>query len=571
MSHLYDGDRKVTDDLEKVELLSRTFASKFSDPAVTEFPQAASHQLDPLVSFRVSEGAVRQILCNLSPHKACGPDNVSARVIRECAVELSVPITKICRLSLNQGVFPLTWKRANIVPIHKKGPKTCANNYRSVSLLPLFGKVLERVVFTELFQHVKPAISDQQHGFMPGRSCATNLCTMLHTAWANISAGSQTDVIYTDYSSAFQSVNHSLLLHKLKHSFQITDKAFEWIRSYLSGREQRVVVQGKCSQWVHVKSGTPEGGLLSPLLFACFVNDLPGSLQTESLMFADDVKLYRGVDSESEINFIQAQLDSLCEWSDRWRLKLNPSKCKVLTLTLRRKPFLGAYTINGVLLERVQVMRDLGVLLDQRLTFGEHVEYTVRKANRALGLLMRTFATGKRGRSLNLSQHRAVLSTYFANVRSILEYCSVVWGGAARTHMQRIERVQEKFLFWLCARCSVRGVPFTYRDLTEYFKVDTIAARHEQHDIMFIRNNHRHRTCSSFLLEKFPISVPARQLRTQSSFAVSFARVNTVRSCTFNRVPNACNTFLDQNRDLDVWVSGVAEFRARVRQYVRGR
>ena len=172
--------RKVTDDLEKAELLNRTFASKFSDPAVTEFPQAASYQLDPLVSFRVSEGAVRQILCNLSPHKACGPDNVSARVIRECAVELSVPITKICRLSLNQGVFPLTWKRANIVHIHKKGPKTCANNYRSVSLLPLFGKVL--VVFTELFQYVKPAISDQQHGIMPGRSCATNLCTMLHTA-----------------------------------------------------------------------------------------------------------------------------------------------------------------------------------------------------------------------------------------------------------------------------------------------------------------------------------------------------------------------------------------------------
>ena len=149
MSHLYDGDKKVTVDLEKAELLNRTFASKFSDPAVTEFPPAASYQLDPLVAFRVIEGAVRQILCNLSPHMACGPD-VSTRVIRECAVELSVPITKICRLSLDQDVFPLIWKRANIVPIYKKGPKTCANNYRSVSLLPLFGKVLERVVFTEL-------------------------------------------------------------------------------------------------------------------------------------------------------------------------------------------------------------------------------------------------------------------------------------------------------------------------------------------------------------------------------------------------------------------------------------
>ena len=119
----------------------------------------------------------------------------------------------------------------------------------------------------------------------------------------------------------------------------------------------------------------------------------------------------------------------------------------MLTLTLGRKPLVGAYAIKGVVLERVQVMRDLGVLLDQRLTFRDHVEHTVRKANRALGLLMRTFAAGKRGRSLSMSQHRAILPTYFANVRSILEYCSVVWGGAARTHMQRIERVQEKFLF----------------------------------------------------------------------------------------------------------------------------
>ena len=529
------------------------------------------YQLDSLRSFCVSEATVRHVLSNLCPHKACGPDNISARVIRECAVELSAPVTLLCKLSLEQGVFPRAWKRANIVPIHKKGPKTCANNYRSVSLLPLFSKVLERVVFTQLFNHVKPAISDQQHGFMPGRSCATNLCTMLHAAWTSISAGSQTDVIYTDYSSAFQSVNHSLLLHKLKNSYQISGKAYEWIRSYLSGREQRVVVQGKCSDWISVRSGNPEGGLISPLLFACYVNDLPNTVQTDTLMFADDVKLYRRVDGAADVSSLQTELDNLCEWSDRWKLKLNPEKCKVLTLTLRRKPVIGIYTIRGVVLERVQVMRDLGVFLDTKLTFGDHVEHTVRKANRALGLLMRTFATGKHGRAFTMEKHRAILSTYYANVRSILEYCSVVWGGAARTHIQRIERVQERFLVWLSARCRVQGVPFAYRDLAMHFNVSTIASRHEQHDIMFIRNIHRHRIRSSFLLEKFPIAVPVRQLRTQVLFAVSFARVNTVRSCTFNRIPNVCNAFLNTNRDIDVWESGMAEFKTRVKKYVKNR
>ena len=331
-----------------------------------------------------------------------------------------------------------------------------------------------------------------------------------------------------------------------------------------------MVVQGKCSDWVNATSGTPEGGLISPLLFACFVNDLPGAIQTDTLMFADDVKLYRRVDSEADVHSMQTQLDSLCEWSDRWKLNLNPDKCKVLTLTLRRNPVIGAYAIRGVVLERVHVMRDLGVLLDQRLTFGEHVEHTVRKANRALGLLMRTFATGKHGRPFDASKHRAILSTYFANVRSILEYCSVVWGGAARTHMQRIERVQEKFLTWLCARCRVRGVSFDYSDLTSHFKVNTITARHEQHDIMFIRNIHRNRVWSPFLLEMFPLAVPARPLRTQYLFAVTFARVNTVRSCVFNRIPKLCNAFLDANRDVDMWESSAAEFKARVKQHVIG-
>ena len=132
-------------------------------------------------------------------------------------------------------------------------------------------------------EHGRPVLPERQHGFLPGRSFATNLATMLHTAWSNIAAGSQTDVIYTDYSSAFQSVNHNLLLHKLKQSFHISDKAFDWCESYLSGRRQRVVVKGKCSNWVPAPSGTPEGGILSPLLFACFINDSP----TSTLMFAE--------------------------------------------------------------------------------------------------------------------------------------------------------------------------------------------------------------------------------------------------------------------------------------------
>ena len=457
----------------------------------------------------------------------------------------------------------------NIVPIHKEGAKSSPLNYRSVSLLPLFGKVLERVVFAALYEHVKPALSDRQHGFMPGRSCTSNLLTMLNTAWNNIAAGSQTDVIYTDFSSAFQSVSHKLLLHKLKNSYHLSGNAYSWCKSYLCEREQRVVVKGKCSQWTAAPSGTPEGGLLSPLLFACFINDLPDNVQADCVMFADDVKLYNRVDSVADVDFLRQQLDSLCRWSARWQLTLNPSKCKVLTLTLRRAPIVSMYSIGSVQLERVSVMRDLGVLLDEKLTFSEHVDATVRKANRALGMLMRSFQTGKRGKSLRCFNVKAIMATYCANVRTILEYASVVWGGAADVHTNRIERVQHKFLMWLCCRCCKTDVSLEYNVLLNHYGMTPLKARREQHDLMFIRNVHRHVVNSSYLLERFPLAVPTRHLRNMILFHVPFARVNTVRNSPFCRIPKLCNSFLDSNREVDVWMNASVSFKTHVITYVR--
>ena len=567
---LMDGDRKVTADVDKAELLNRTFAGRFTRRQATRFPAAPDYPLNPFQTFALRPGSVRAILDSISPYKACGPDGVSARVIRECSAEISVPLTIICQLSVDQGVFPKSWKRANVVPIFKKGLRRLPSNYRSVSLLPLFSKVLERVVYESLFAHVRPVLSDHQHGFMPHRSCVTNLATMLDEAWKNISLGLQTDVIYTDYSAAFQSVNHDLLLHKLSKSFKISGRAFNWLQSYFTDREQRVVLNGKCSAWSSVPSGTPEGSILSPLLFSCFINDLPLSVNANCLMFADDVKIYHRIQTQSDCTLLQKQLDALCHWSQLWGLTLNAAKCKVLTLSLRRDRVAGTYHLGGETLERVTEMRDLGVILDEKLTFASHVECVARKANGALGLLIRSFQTGKHGKTFYGCDSGAIISAYCANVRSILEYGSVIWGGAAATHLARLESIQHKFMMWLCCRCRIADVPLRNDALQRRFDIVPLSKRREQHDLMFIRNIHRHTIDSSYLLEKMPLAVPVRHTRRHSLFHVPYARVNTVKCGLFVRLPVMCNTFLDANREADLWSMSAFEWKRAVKRHVGG-
>ena len=249
-------------------------------------------------------------------------------------------------------------------------------------------------------------------------------------------------MIYTDFSSAFQSVNHRLLIHKLNRMYGISGQALAWITSYLSNRKQRVVLNGKVSDWVPIVSGTPEGGQISPLLFSLYVNDLPSVIKTRCLMFADDVKIFRSVRNQTDAVELQRDVDALSKWAADWRLHLNASKCKSFKITLKRNPLVFSYKINDSVLEEVTTIRDLGVILDQKLTFSEHINALVAKGNRALGLLIRTLQSAPRRCRFNI---KAALAAYNANVRSILEYCSVVWAGAARCHLVRVENAAKVF------------------------------------------------------------------------------------------------------------------------------
>ena len=172
----------------------------------------------------------------------------------------------------------------------------------------------------------------------------------------------------------------------------------------------------------------------------CFVADIPNYVHSGCLLYADDVKLFNRVESDEDAAFLQMDLDRLCDWSKTWKLYLNPTKCQTITFTLKTNPSKSSYTLDGHEPVRCQEVRDLGVTLDVKLTFAQHVDATVRKCNRMLGLLMRSVQLPRCPRPAKFN-HSALLAAYNAHVRSIAEHGSVVWSGAAKTHLARLERM----------------------------------------------------------------------------------------------------------------------------------
>ena len=400
------------DNLNDIEVANK-INDKFLEPLQEFQPLQITVPNNDSISnvLTVSELDVWNCLNSLNPWKSDGPDNIPSWVFKEYAMILSLPVMKIINSSYTENKLPPIWKQANIIPVPKVTPAHDINQHlRPISLTPLLSKVAEEFV---VIKHLKPAILKvldvNQYGVIPGSSTCQALIKMIHK-WSEATDGARASVriVLVDYQKAFDYVDHTIVLSKLK-SLEIPDSTVNWIADFLSDRQQRTKLGHGCfSEWGNVPAGIPQGTKLGPWLFILMINDLKT----------------RCVD---EVKFV-------------YDLTVNENKCKELRIDFakNRNPF-PPIKINGKPLQMVEEVKLLGLTIANNLKWNSHVNNIVAKSSKRIYLLVQL----KRAKVAI----QDILQFYTVCISPILEYTSTVFHYSLPKYLSdEIERVQKRVL-----------------------------------------------------------------------------------------------------------------------------
>ena len=324
-----------------------------------------------------SEQEVTEICSSFQSGTAPGYDSISMNVVKESFNLICAPLTYIINLSLNSGVVPQEMKIARVIPLFKSGDKSLFTNYRPVSVLPVFSKFLERIVYNRLtnFLNKYDILSRNQYGFRKNYYTAHAFIQLYDKISNALDNKRVTLGLFIDLSKAFDTVNHAILLDKLEH-YGVRGIALQWFESYLSCRKQFVQYNGYNSSSLDITCRVPQGSILGPLLFLVYINDLcKVSKVLEMILFADDTNIfYLHTDASYLMEVVNLELKKITSWFYTNKLSINVKKSNFIIFRPKqnRQTLDLAFNISNYSIDRVKEATFLGVILDEHLTWKSH-------------------------------------------------------------------------------------------------------------------------------------------------------------------------------------------------------
>ena len=493
---LSQGVNVTTDDDDKVRCLNDYFTSQTTVNDTNKIlPPENRVTAAFLDNIHITPDTVNDILKPPNTSKSCGPDLVNPRLLREASNEISLPLSKIFNKSLSLKQYPNAWKQANVVPIFKKNDPTSVNNYRPVSILSIIGKVMEKCIYKYLNNYMvqNNILTEHQSGFRHNDSTVNQLVLICNEMNKAIDNGKEVRIVFCDISKAFDRVWHKGLLHKLQN-IGIQGPLLHWFQSYLENRQQRVVLNNSQSEWTFVQAGVPQGSILGPILFLIYINDIVSEIDINIKLFADDTSLYVTAENVvAQAEDLNRNLRFINTWANTWLVDFNPSKTEQMIISKKTNQINHPIIyLNDVAIQKVENHRHLGVTINQKLHWYDHIQDIKTKAYNRLNIM----------RKLKFKLKRNVLNNiYLTFIRPILEYADTVWQNIPDYLQVELEQIQLE-----AARIITGAIKLTSKELL-YRETDLIplSERRKQHRlILFHKMVHKRAPDYDYLNELVP-------------------------------------------------------------------
>ena len=423
--------------------------SQSHDNVSTEPPDPCGTLLEDWFPDEFTVEEVLKVVKNINVSKSSGLQDISSFVVKEVFTILICQVTHMMNISVKSSTFPTAWKKALVIPIPKGGNLSLVQNYRPISLLPLPGKVLEKLMHKQLIEYIDDhsLLTDNQHGFRKGHSCIHSAAQLTNFIDKKMDSRTPTLAVFVDFRKAFDCVQHPILIEKLS-CLGLNSKVVEWFRSYLSNRKQQVLANNVRSTFQTITQGVPQGSVLGPLFYILYANDIVRVIKNcKMALYADDTVLYTAnLKFETSVQKARDDVLALSGWCKANGIGMNTDKTKVMIFGNAKKvaglPKVHI-NVNDVSLQTFFNYKYLGITLDGQLNYARHVSKLISNVSLKLKQFrrMRSFLNTK-----------AATLVYKNMILPIIEYGDIFLTGATNGNKKKLQILQNKGL-----RCALNA------------------------------------------------------------------------------------------------------------------